>query len=174
MSGTWESFWDAVERKALRERRKRWLASEHRKRMREEGEEDASFQRSRCIGEKDFPELPATLFMVGNVVLDIPREKSLRHPCAVIETENPLRVMISHGTHASNLTSRYLGAYVTVPPDAENGLQVRTAFSVLSKRISYRFLFLKDRIGRLSKEHFEDLTLKINRRGNRNVSVRLS
>lgn len=116
---------------------------------------------SECMKIEELPEHIRDIFMVGNTWLGIPREKSLRHPCAVLDTSDPPDVVLSKGTNAAKIMQRFMSAYVFIVPDAENGLRTKTAFQTSVHRISYRFLFLIDRIGRLSEQDFDRLKSNI-------------
>jgi len=96
---------------------------------------------------RDGPEeLCGHIFQIGNVVLGIPRHLSLRHPCCVLKNKGRL-VAVSKGTDLRNVLPHVRDLYVTVYPDATNGLSKPTAFEPFLREIPVRALFPEDHLG---------------------------
>jgi|GEM_PF-3390010 len=166
MSSYGESFLERMEKKSLQKKRKRQQSVHRKRRMRRASPvEGTVHRRSRCVGPEDLHALPGKIFMVGNVLLDIPKEKSRRHPCVVMDASDPLNIMVSKGTAASNVDPRYRAAYEVVEPDAENRLKTPTAFSSSPRFVSYRFLFLNDLLGSLPPGRLRELKGKVRGEG---------
>ena len=175
MSKNLADCWESLQEEAIRARMKRQRASQSGSKDKPKGGNSRGGKQgsSRCVYPDDFGDLPGDIFMTGNKVLDIPREKALRHPCAVIETdENPdFPIILSKGTSASNIKERYLHQYIFIDPDGTNNLSTRTAFDTYVRRISHRFLFISDCIGKLSEQDFSKLIEAIRRRDSHHATL---
>lgn len=101
-------------------------------------------------------ELAGAVYLVGNVVLGIPRHLSLRHPCCVLHVESK-RAYVVKGTAWNNILPHMRDLYVLVVPDGGNGLTKPTAFEPILRDIPLKALFPKDLLGRLSKEDLEKI-----------------
>lgn len=104
------------------------------------------------------------IFLVGNVLLGIPRHMSLRHPCCVLHDRGRV-VAVSKGTHLTNILPHMRHLYVVVYPDGSNGLTKPTAFEPFARDLPVRSLFPEDRLGCLSQADLGRILEAVTRHG---------
>ncbi len=109
-------------------------------------------------------ELVGHIFLVGNVLLGIPRHMSLRHPCCVLQDRGRM-VKVSKGTDLRNVLPHMRELYVVVYPDGSNGLTKATAFEPFSRDLPIKAIFVEDHVGVLSEQDLRRVLEAVARNG---------
>ncbi len=129
------------------------------------GRASRSFSNSWERFSAPFPDDPTGhVFLVGNLILGIPRHLSLRHPCCVLFGEGR-HVCVSKGTDLRNVLPHMQDLYVVVYPDGTNGLDRPTAFETIVRHLPLKALFPEDRLGSLSQQDLKRIQEAVFRNG---------
>ncbi|MEI7636231.1 MAG: hypothetical protein WCJ37_02925 [Syntrophus sp. (in: bacteria)] len=104
-----------------------------------------------------FEVLEGEIYCLGNILFNIPKNKSIRHPGAVIELRD-FSARVSKGTDEKNIIKTYYRkGYIEIIPDDENGLKKPTLFSINLYEIKVKMFYHEDRVGKLSADDYHKM-----------------